>query len=186
MDIEIRPLTATDAPQLVRCFERCYGSTYPNETFYDPESIVALLDTGKLKSVVAVCADGTIVGHTGLTLNNPDAGVAEAGNTVVDPEYRGAGILGEMGSALAQLCRSCGFAGYVHYPTAAHDVIARVVEVLHLVSADRTHAERSQDGGEGNVGHRRKRRDQRSRGRPIGESASFTCFGQCAERHSVE
>ena len=83
------------------------------------------LDTGKLKSVVAVCADGTIVGHTGLTLNNPDAGVAEAGNTVVDPEYRGAGILGEMGSALAQLCRSCAFVGYVHYPTAAHDVMQR-------------------------------------------------------------
>jgi len=42
---------------------------------------------------------------------------------VVDPDYRGQGILGRLGSALAELSRRSGFVGYVHYPTTAHSVM---------------------------------------------------------------
>lgn len=125
MDVQIRRLTAADAQPLVSCFERCYGDTYPNESFHDPATIAELARSGTLRSVVATTADGRIVGHTGLTLRDPAATVTEAGNTVVDPEFRGAGILGRMGTALADLCRESGFVGYVHYPTAAHDVMQR-------------------------------------------------------------
>jgi len=124
-DVEIRSLTTADAQPLVNCFERCYGDTYPNDSFHDPAAIAELVRSGTLRSVVAVAADGRIVGHTGLTLRHPAATVTEAGNTVVDPEFRGAGILGRMGTVLADICTASGFVGYVHYPTAAHDVMQR-------------------------------------------------------------
>jgi len=125
MQIDIRLLTAADAAQLVRCFERCYGETYPNESFYDAQIISDRVARGALKSVVAVAGDGTVVGHTGLTVRDPAASVTEAGNTVVDPQWRGEGILARMGSALADLCRQSGFVGYVHYPTTAHTVMQK-------------------------------------------------------------
>jgi hypothetical protein len=125
LDFEIRQLAAGDAKQLGRCFERCYGRTYSNETFYDPVALADLITRGGLRSVIAVAADGNIVGHTGLTIRSPDATVCEAGNTVVDPDWRGAGVLGRMGGALSELCQQSGFVGYVHYPTTAHDVMQK-------------------------------------------------------------
>ena len=59
----------------------------------------------------------------GLTVCHPRARAAEAGNTVVDPAYRGRGLLGRLGGALADLCDAEGFIGYVHYPTTAHDIM---------------------------------------------------------------
>ena len=124
MEIEIRQLTTGDARQLVQCFERCYGNTYPNETFYDPAAIAGLISSGKLRSIVAA-ADNHIIGHTGLMVRNADASVTEAGNTVVDPDWRGRGILARLGHSLAKLCKELGFVGYVHYPTTAHEVMQR-------------------------------------------------------------
>ena len=123
MDIEIRAIEARDADAVVACFRRCYGDTYPNDTFYDAAAIADRVRRGELRSAAAVTDAGVLVGHTGLTLRDPDAQVTEAGNTVVDPDFRGHGILGRMGALLARLCTDAGFTGYVHYPTTAHEVM---------------------------------------------------------------
>ncbi len=123
--VEIRALAPEDATALTRCFRRCYGDTYPAAELYDPEAIRRRLEDGTLRSVVAVTTPGEIVGHTALSVRHPAACVAEAGNTVVDPAYRGRGLLRELGLMLAERCRSDGFAGFVHYPTTAHEVMQR-------------------------------------------------------------
>src|SRR4051812_49020742 len=38
-EVEIRALAPEDAAALTRCFQRCYGDTYPAAEFYDPEAI---------------------------------------------------------------------------------------------------------------------------------------------------
>ena len=44
---------------------------------------------GILQSTVGVADDGELVAHVGLVRQRPDADVAESGQAVVDPEYRG-------------------------------------------------------------------------------------------------
>lgn len=122
--INVRRLKPDDAAGLARCFERCYGNTYSVDVFYDIDQLSASIAAGSLRSVVAV-AEGSIVGHTGLTVRHRDARAIEAGNTVVDPGWRGQGLLGRLGAALGELCRAEGFAAYVHYPTTAHEIMQK-------------------------------------------------------------
>lgn len=124
--VEIRPLRADEAPQLVRCFERCYGDTYVAEAFYDADRIRTLQASGSLRSVVAVAGADGIVGHMALTIRDPQAITVDAGNTVVDPRYRGHALAARMAAALVTLCRDAGYVGFHHYPTTAHPVMQKL------------------------------------------------------------
>lgn len=107
------------------CFRRCYGETYPNDDFYDAARLKQRIESGSLRSVVAIADDGTLVGHTGLTVRHAGANAIEAGNTVVDPACRGQGLLGQLGTALTKLCVGAGHLAYLHYPTCAHDIMQK-------------------------------------------------------------
>jgi len=122
---EIRGLIATDAAALVACFRRCYGDTYPADDFYDAQRLARRIESGALRSVVAIADDGTLVGHTGLTVRHPGAKSIEAGNTVVDPACRGQGLLGQLATALTALCVEAGYIAYLHYPTTAHEIMQK-------------------------------------------------------------
>ncbi|MEZ5553304.1 MAG: GNAT family N-acetyltransferase [Pseudomonadales bacterium] len=123
--ITVRRLRAADARSLSECFRRCYGETYPADIFYDTGKLHGAIASGQLRSVVAVTAGNRVVGHTGLTIRHPQARAIEAGNTIVDPDYRGHGLLGRLGAALTDLCSSAGYIGYLHYPTTAHDIMQK-------------------------------------------------------------
>ncbi|HEY6598921.1 MAG TPA: GNAT family N-acetyltransferase [Pseudomonadales bacterium] len=110
---------------MVACFRRCYGDTYPSDDFYDSERLRQRIESGSLRSVVAIGDDGVLVGHTGLTVRHAGAKAIEAGNTVVDPAARGQGLLGQMAAALTDLCLAHGYVGYVHYPTTAHEIMQK-------------------------------------------------------------
>ncbi len=125
MGVSTRQLEPADAEGLTRCFERCYGDSYPTKDFYDPGALARMIGSNRLRSVIAVADTGEIVGHTGLTVRHRQARVPEAGNTVVDPAYRGSGVLRELGIALVERCRKDGFAGFMHYPTTAHEVMQK-------------------------------------------------------------
>lgn len=107
------------------CFRRCYGETYPNDDFYDVARLAQRIASGSLRSVVAIADDGTLVGHTGLTVRHAGANAIEAGNTVVDPACRGQGLLGQLGAALTKLCIGAGHLAYLHYPTCAHEIMQK-------------------------------------------------------------
>ena len=132
-EVSIRRLEPEDAASLKRCFERCYGSTYPSSDFYDTELLRSRIEAGSLRSVVATDEQSQVVGHTGLTVRQPElakrrihqARAAVAGNTVVDPDFRGQGVLGKLGRALHELCNEDGFVGYVHFPTTAHTIMQK-------------------------------------------------------------
>ena len=99
--------------------------TYAVDLFHDVPALALAIERRQLRSVAAFSADGTLVGHTGLTVRQQGARITEAGNTVVDPACRGHGLLGRLGAALTELCIDDGFAGYVHYPTTAHAVMQK-------------------------------------------------------------
>lgn len=123
---DVRLLRAEEAPQLVRCFERCYGDSYVADAFYDTARIRALLAAGTLRSVVATSEGEGIVGHMALTVRHPRSRTVDAGNTVVDPRYRGHHLAARMAGRLTELCREHGFVGFHHYPTTAHPVMQKL------------------------------------------------------------
>lgn len=123
-EIVIRRLKPEDAPALTALIRRCYSETYGPSIFYDTPILAEMISKQKLCSVVAVSGP-QIVGHMGLTVRHSESIVCETGNTVVDQNVRGQGLLLKLGMALHNLVLQGGYAGYIHYPTTAHHIIQR-------------------------------------------------------------
>jgi GNAT superfamily N-acetyltransferase len=123
-DIRILRLHKADAPGIVDCFKRVYGDSYANELFYDPDALSQAIAVGRVGSVGARTADGTILGHMAMTVH-ADADVVELGNSVVDPAARGKGLAWKVGAELSTWCRELGYQGFVHYPTTDHHIMQR-------------------------------------------------------------
>jgi GNAT superfamily N-acetyltransferase/anti-sigma regulatory factor (Ser/Thr protein kinase) len=87
--VEVRPMEPGDAVGLVRCVYRCYGYSYKDSLLYEPRHIAEALRDGRMRSVVAVTPDGTVVGHCAAFVERKGDPVPEAGRLVVDPRYRG-------------------------------------------------------------------------------------------------
>lgn len=126
MTLEIRLLEPGDLPSLVRCFERGYGTSYTDDTFYDAARLADRLAAGTLRSVVAVDPEGSVVGHMALHVRDAGATTGDAGNTLVDPRHRGQRLVERLALALAARCRDEGFVGFHHYPTTAHAILQKL------------------------------------------------------------
>jgi len=123
-EIIIRRLLPEDAPSLTALIRRCYGETYGPSFFYDAPALAEIISTQTLCSVIAMTGQ-QLVGHMGLTVRHPESIVCETGNTVVDKNVRGQGLLLKLGMALHQLVLEEGYVGYIHYPTTAHHIMQR-------------------------------------------------------------
>ena len=123
-DIIIRDLKPGDAFELSALFRRCYGETYGSPVFYDIAALTELISKRELISAVATRGQ-QILGHVGITIRHPGSKACETGNTVVDPNARGQGLLLRLGAALHELVQRKGYVAYLHYPTTAHEIMQR-------------------------------------------------------------
>ncbi|MEQ9618668.1 MAG: GNAT family N-acetyltransferase [Deltaproteobacteria bacterium] len=82
--------------ELVRLVYKCYGYTYANEFMYYPERIEARLRSGIMTSCAAYNSKNELIGHVGFVFSKAGAKVAESGEAVVDPRYRGRGVFQKM------------------------------------------------------------------------------------------
>ncbi len=119
-NVEIRFFKDSDAIKIARTIYRAYGYSYPNEDLYYPERITAQNKSGKLISVV--CHDkrrDEIVGH--YALERPALGsVAESGQAVVSPEYRGFHLMDKMRVLLEEKATELGLEGIMSQPVTTH------------------------------------------------------------------
>lgn len=126
--LSIRRLGPVDTDQIVDCFRRVYGDSYANDQFYDAQRLVALMQSGTLNCVGAVdgAIDGEVrlLGHMAMS-RHAGARSVELGNTVVDPEARGAGVAWKIGAELSAWSVELGYRGYLHYPTTDHHIMQR-------------------------------------------------------------
>ncbi len=90
---EIRRMQEEEALALARLIYRSYGYSYVSDYLYYPERIVDRLREGLLHSWVAVSKDGELAGHAALVLSSPQAAAVEWSIGVVDPRWRGQGLL---------------------------------------------------------------------------------------------
>ena len=123
-EIGIRAIQPADAAGLCACIQRCYGETYPKRVMYEPVVLAEQVRSRVYNGVVAT-AGATIVGHIGYRRPNPAATIVEAGTTVVDANYRGAGLMGRLASVLRETIIAEHASGFIHYPTTAHTVMQK-------------------------------------------------------------
>ncbi len=102
--ILVRNFEPGDEEAIARLIYQNYGYSYVKEAFYYPRKIREYQGE-KLFSVVAVDAlRDEIVGHFALIMM-PDSNIAEIGVVVVNPLYKGMGIMNKMFDALMQRAR---------------------------------------------------------------------------------
>ena len=107
----IRLMRPDDSVDLARCVYRCYGYTYANENVYFPDREREFLEGGLLVSHIALSPEGEIIGHIAVQKEYPDAIVGERGQAVVDPRYRGHGLLKKMINAAVAYGKDMGMYG---------------------------------------------------------------------------
>ena len=119
-DIEIKRFEKQWANEISQIIYKSYGYSYPNEDLYYPERIVALNETGQLVSVVAHDTKrDTIVGHYALEREDLGA-VAEIGQAVVAPQYRGLGLMKEIRLKTQEVAKTLGLDGIMSKPVTVH------------------------------------------------------------------
>ena len=78
-----------DARGVAHLFYAEYGPSYPIETFYYPERIIAENENGNIHSVVARTPKGDIIGHGALYRSSPHfQNLYEIGQCIILPDYR--------------------------------------------------------------------------------------------------
>ncbi len=131
--IDIRFLGPEGAEGFTRLVRRCYGDSYDAAWVYDPDAIAERLRAGILQSTVGVAVDGELVAHVGLVRQRPDDDVAESGQAVVDPEYRGRHLFTLLKQRAAERATRDGLFGLYSEATAAHPYSQRANVALGAV-----------------------------------------------------
>jgi serine/threonine-protein kinase RsbW len=131
--VEIRFLAPEGADGFSRLVQRCYGDSYDARWVYDPTEIAARLRAGTLWSTVGVAEDGELVAHVGLARRRPDDDVAESGQAVVAPEYRGRHLFTLLKRSAAARATERGLFGLYSEATAAHPYSQRANVALGAV-----------------------------------------------------
>lgn len=92
----VRPLREEEAIGLARLVYRGYGYSYVYEDIYYPDRLIAHHHEGLLKSWVAVTAARRLVGHVALMKAQRDDPAVEWAIAVVDPDWRGLGLMKQL------------------------------------------------------------------------------------------
>ena len=124
--VAIRRLGEDDVPALIACTRRCYGESYPEPDFYEPSYIRSELRARRLLSVGALVGS-RVVGHIGTRIPIPGDAVAETIAGIVDPDYRGMGLMSRMGGQMVADYRELGIVATRHIATGAHDRTQRKI-----------------------------------------------------------
>jgi RimJ/RimL family protein N-acetyltransferase len=108
--VVVRRMESTDALGVARCVYRCYGYSYLDTMMYRPRQMRRALESGVMRSLVAVAGD-EVVGHIAMTYEHVGDPVPEGGKLVVDPRFRGHHLAEQLGRARLDWARELGLPG---------------------------------------------------------------------------
>jgi len=119
-DIVVRPFEESDAIKISQAIYKAYGYTYPNEDLYYPERIIKLNKSGELISIVSFDTKrNQVVGHYALE-KVLDSVIAESGQAVVAPAYRGFNLMEKMRDQLESRAKELQLEGIMSQPVTTH------------------------------------------------------------------
>ncbi|WP_421693593.1 hypothetical protein [Aestuariivirga sp.] len=108
-----------DALGIARCFLAVYGHHYVHSEVFSPRHYWARVEAGELIPVVARSPDGEVIGHVALE-RLTGALVAERGEAVVLPAFRGYHLLERMTDRLSEEAPKHGLQGVYAEPLTIH------------------------------------------------------------------
>ena len=115
----------TDLPQqadsaaIARCFLHVYGHNYVHTEVFSPRLYWNKVESGELIPVVTRDEKGEVIGHVALE-REPGASIAERGEAVVLPAYRGHHLLEQMTERLSEEAHKLGLIGVYAMPVTIH------------------------------------------------------------------
>jgi hypothetical protein len=118
-EIQIVLPQVTDAAAIARCFLSVYGHHYVHSEVFSPHRYWSKVEDGELVPAVARDAMGEVIGHVALE-REPNAQVAERGEAVVLPAYRGHHLLERMTELLSEEAPKHGLQGIYAEPLTIH------------------------------------------------------------------
>lgn len=87
--VEHRVFRPEDAPGVARLFYQVYGEDYPVDAPYVPELLIEANRAGRIRTLVSVAADGSVVGQAAFYQSSPpNKRLYEFGQMLVDKAYR--------------------------------------------------------------------------------------------------
>ena len=125
-EVEIRLLRADEVARLISLVRRCYGDSYIDPTQYDEASVRRSITEGLRHSIVGFDSAGRAIAHMSFSLRRLGDLTADAGMTLVDPDYRGRKLAMRCGIALGQRASEIGLVGAHDYPVTVHGATQRL------------------------------------------------------------
>lgn len=116
---EIEPPREEDSPSVARCFLQVYGRHYIHSEVFSPKRYWSKVQSGEVIPIVARNPTGEVVGHVALE-RELGAQIAERGQAVVLPSYRGRHLLEKMTERLTEKAREIGLVGIYAQPVTVH------------------------------------------------------------------
>ena len=108
---QVRRMEPNDAAEVSKTIYKTYGYTYPNDYVYYPEKIIALNDSGRVYSAVAIAGDSEIAGYGVFQIWDQNPQIVEMAQGVVKPKYRSMGCFRSITRYLLDQARSRGIKG---------------------------------------------------------------------------
>jgi hypothetical protein len=108
-----------DAAAIARCFLDVYGHHYVHSEVFAPHRYWSRVESGELIPVIARGTEGEVIGHVSLERES-GALVAERGEAVVLPAYRGHHLLERMTERLSEEAPKRGLHGIYAEPLTIH------------------------------------------------------------------
>lgn len=121
----------SDAAAIARCFLEVYGHHYIHSDVFSPRRYWERVESGELIPVVARDEQGEIIGHVALERES-GAVVAERGEAVVLPAYRGHHLLERMTERLSKEASKQGLVGIYAEPLTIHTFSQRNDELAGM------------------------------------------------------
>jgi serine/threonine-protein kinase RsbW len=123
----VRRMKPDDAAEVSKTVYKTYGYTYPHDYVYYPDKIIALNESDRLFSVVAVAGDNEIAGYSVFRIWQENPQIIEMAQGVVKPEFRSLGCFGNMTRYLLDQARSRGIKGAFGEAVTNHTVSQHTV-----------------------------------------------------------
>ena len=123
----VRQMRPEDAPEVSKTIYKTYGYTYPHEYVYYPEKIVALNESGRVVSAVAIADDDDIAGYGVYQIWDENPHIVEMAQGVVKPEYRSLGCFRNITRYLLDKAKTRGIKGAFGEAVTNHTVSQHTV-----------------------------------------------------------
>ncbi|MFO1102326.1 MAG: hypothetical protein U1E20_05410 [Methylocystis sp.] len=118
-EVRIDAPRQSDSAAIARCFLAVYGHNYIHREVFSPRRYWRKVESGELIPMVSRDARGEVIGHVALE-REPGAMVAERGEAVVLPTYRGRHLLERMTERLTEEAVKLGLVGIYAEPVTTH------------------------------------------------------------------